>query len=386
MCLSIHISAGGYFISENKEKRRISYDKTNTSKTLCFIHDTVPPLFSCVNGSCSKEPLQISSRLTKSRYIKVSFSDWFDPHPEHGNTSLASGIESYELSIHEVSESTPNVLMRDTRRIPQPHNRTKYQKEMAVVLPQKNPVLYAILLEVKDRADNVRQARRFVLYDNTSVVTKNDRIPFRVDSASNNTKWQIHHDRICYSWKNRFQNSEYVKNNPLRPIMADSYPSIQGIYDQINGVLPTTGTKNVKGLTEFFYSLFRNEYYVISGKVENIYAQSLCLNTSMEDGDTFEFRLQSRDIMNNTLNDSVQVYIDSSVPEIKNIWLVSKTQKQLYVHHSSDLSSMQFEFKAFDVQSGVREIKWSFGIYENKTVLIEKAIGVTETNRSVILD
>ncbi|CAC5398098.1 unnamed protein product [Mytilus coruscus] len=102
----------------------------------------------------------------------------------------------------------------------------------------------------------------------------------------------------------------------------------------------------------------------------------------MEDGDTFEFRLQSRDIMNNTLNDSVQVYIDSSVPEIKNIWLVSKTQKQLYVHHSSDLSSMQFEFKAFDVQSGVREIKWSFGIYENKTVLIEKAIGVTETNRS----
>ncbi|CAC5398099.1 unnamed protein product [Mytilus coruscus] len=163
----VHIDRKVMKDSSSHPVTKYKVDKVNISVT-----DKLNNGESCVNGSCSKEPLQISSRLTKSRYIKVSFSDWFDPHPEHGITSLASGIESYELSIHEVSESTPNVLMRDTRRIPQPHNRTKYQKEMAIVLPQKNPVLYAILLEVKDRADNVRQARRFVLYDNTSVVTK----------------------------------------------------------------------------------------------------------------------------------------------------------------------------------------------------------------------
>lgn len=74
-------------------------------------------------------------------------------------------------------------------------------------LPEKNmPMLYAALLEVTDHANNVRQARRFVLYDNSSVIVKNSDIPFRVESASNKTdfKWQVTHGELCFSWKNRF--------------------------------------------------------------------------------------------------------------------------------------------------------------------------------------
>jgi hypothetical protein len=56
--------------------------------------------------------------------------------------------------------------------------------EVEITLPDKNPMLYVIFLEVKDRANNVRQARRFVLFDQSSVILKNNIIPFKVTSAS----------------------------------------------------------------------------------------------------------------------------------------------------------------------------------------------------------
>ncbi|XP_052073985.1 uncharacterized protein LOC127711862 [Mytilus californianus] len=276
--------------------------------------------------------------------------------------------------------------MRNTKAIAGPYNCSKDITELEIELPEKNPMLYAILLEVKDRTNNARHARRFVLYDNSSEIVKNDLIPLRVVSASNQTNfiWQIHHESICYSWKNRFFNNNYKKNNPLRPIKSDSYDSIKGIYDQRSGVLPVTGTQNINGLTDFSYTLLRNDInVVVSEKVRNFTSQSLCLKTIMNDGDTFLLRLRARDIMNHTLNDSVQVHIDRSVPEISDIWLIRNRKTQLYVHHSSDLSNIHLEFKAFDLHSGVQEIKWAFGIYENKTVLIEKSIAVAATNKSI---
>lgn len=159
------------------------------------------------------EPLKLSERLTNSSFIKVSFGGWPDPYPSLGTSSLASGIESYELSVYEVIEATTGTLMRDTHAVAF-YNYSKDITEVEIQLPEKNPMLYAIVLEVKDKADNVRQARRFVLHDNSSYVVKNDDIPFSVVSASNKTNytWQVHYSSICYSWKNRFFNNKYKIN------------------------------------------------------------------------------------------------------------------------------------------------------------------------------
>ncbi|CAC5398101.1 unnamed protein product [Mytilus coruscus] len=391
-CITFRVKGGGYLVSKNMETQNtliVPYTKTENSRQLCYIYDIEPPVF-CPDGvSCIAEPLKLSKTITTSREIKVSFSGWSDPYPSLGTSSLASGIESYELSVHEVTEATPGTLMRSLEKVvAAPYKCSKNITEVEIQLPGKNPMLYSILMVVKDRADNVRQTRRFVLYDNSSKIVKNDLVPLKVISASNQTKflWQIHHENICYSWKNRFFNINYKKNNLLRPIKAEAYNSIEGIYDQTTGVLPVTGTENINGLTDFFYSLLRNERNVVSGKVRNFTSQSLCLNIGMNDGDTFIFHLQARDIMNHTLNDSIQVHIDRSVPEIADIWLIRNGRKQLYVHHSSDLSTIYLEFKAFDLHSGVREIKWAFGIYENKTVLIEKSIAVEQTNNSISCD
>ena len=369
--------------------RNISYDKTETSRTLYYIYDVEPPRHCGGYRKCNTEPIMLSTRLKRSKKLTVTFDDWVDPNPSSDHTDLASGIKSYEINIYEVIDSTTTEQMRATTSLKVyklPNNVTTTE----IDLPEKTiAMLYAVLLEVTDHANNVRQARRFVLYDNSSVIVRNGVIPFRVESASNKTdfKWQVTHGELCFSWKNRFFNNHYIKINPFRSIKPEGQNAIHGKYDQMSGLIPVGGTQNVNGITEFYYSLEKNDKeIVLNGKVFNFTSETICLVTNMIDGDVFKFNIQARDIMNHTLNDTVTVNIDESVPQITDMWLVRDGNKQLYVHHDTDLSLMSFQFKAFDKHSGIKEMKWAFGVYENKTVLIEKGVGATRIDASVNID
>ena len=364
----------------------IPYDKTKQSKEICYIYDKTPPVHCIQIGGCLSrrhEPLKLSRRLTKSKLITVNIEGWNDPYPTNGHQSLASGIEMFEINIYEVTQSTHTTLMGDTKTVGN-YTLEPNATEVEITLPDKNPMLYVIFLEVKDRANNVRQAKRFVLFDQSSVILINNRIPFKVTSASikANLKWQIHNEILCFSWKGRFYNNGSRKNNLLRPVKLED--RIHGKYDQIDGPLSVNGTQNVNGVTGYKYTLEKNNINkVLYGTVSNFLSESICLGADLKDGDIFTFILQAIDIMNNTLNDSVSINIDTSVPEITDIWLVRGGQEHIYVHHSSDLSLMTIKFKSFDIHSGLREVKWAFGVYENKTVLIEKAVGITAMNTVV---
>ncbi|CAG2236399.1 unnamed protein product [Mytilus edulis] len=383
LCLTVNVNGGGYLVSKNlihHTTHNVSYEKTENLKSLCYIYDIVVPTHCNENNTCKEEPLVLSHRVTNSRIIDVSFKGWMDPYPSGGLTSLASGVETFEINIYEVVESTQNTLMRHSKSVGS-KNITINTTSVTVELPAgKQMMLYCILLEVKDGASNAMYARRFVLYDNSSIIKINSRYPFSITSASKNTafKWQTNHGYICYSWKNRFFNGKYKSNNPFRPIKSDSYGKLLGIYDQTKGLLPINGTQHVNGLTEFYYSLVQNnkEDVLKSDKVHNLTSETLCVHPVMNDGDIFTLKLQAKDIMNHTLNDSATVFIDRSVPEISDIWLVRDGQEQLYVHHSKDLSKMHIQFKSFDVHSGLKQVRWSFGIYENKTTLIDKTLPV----------
>ena len=388
MCLIYTVYGGGFLGSRNMHSsthvtRNIPYDKTKTSKQICYTYDSVAPIHCSQKGTCTLEPMTLSKRLTSSRGIRVNIEGWFDPYPKNGHQSLASGIEMFEINIYEVKQSTPTSLMKDTKTVGN-YTLQPNATGIEITLPDKSPMLYSIFLEVKDRADNVHQARRFVLFDKSSTVVKYDRKPFRVTSASTKSsfKWQVNNEKLCFSWKDRFYNKESRNNNLLRPLKLED--KIRGQYDQTVGPLPVYGTQNINGLTEFNYCLKKNNNTaVLNGKVPNIMSESVCLTTHIKDGDIFTFEIQAKDIMNHTLNDSVSVNIDTSVPEITDIWLVRAGQEQIYVHHSSDLSLMTITFKSFDIHSGLREVKWAFGVYENKTVLIEKAVGITAINTVV---
>lgn len=368
-------------VSRNLETHRevnVSYDTTTISRSLCYIYDDHPPIHCSELHSCNHEPLQLSTRLTRSRNIIAHFAGWLDPIPIGSTDSLASGIESYEIRIYEVTSATPTTLMRDRSSVGATYKLSKNTTSVSIELPEKNPMLYAILLEVKDFADNVHHARRFVLYDNTSVIKINSGYPLRVITASNETRyrWQINHGKLCYDWDQRYYNDPLKSNNPFYQIERDTYNKIVGRYEQTSGILPTNGTENVYGVTKFYYSIQKDGYHIMSGSVVNISLEKLCIQSTIVDGDEFTLELQANDIMNHKLNDTVSVFIDRSVPEITDIWLSRDGTKQLYVHHSTDLSKMVIHFKAFDTHSGIREIKWAFGIYENRTVIIKKNLGV----------
>ena len=78
-------------------------------------------------------------------------------------------------------------------------------------------------------------------------------------------------------------------------------------------------------------------------------SQQLTLNESLvEDGDTLEITLRAIDIMNNTLEDSITLYIDSTPPVIKDMYLMKDGYRYLFVHNTTDLSDMDMVFTSYD--------------------------------------
>jgi hypothetical protein len=61
-----------------------------------------------------------------------------------------------------------------------------------------------------------------------------------------------------------------------------------------------------------------------------------------------------------------------------NVWFIISIAWRINVNISPSFKSV-----AFDIHSGLREVKWAFGVYENNTVLIEKAVAVTATAKTV---
>ena len=104
----------------------------------------------------------------------------------------------------------------------------------------------------------------------------------------------------------------------------------------------------------------------------------------MSDGNVFNFALVAHDVVNHTVSENITVNIDSSVPEIMNIWLVKDGHRQLYVHDNHDLSGMTLNFDALDVHSGLHEVFWTFRASDEHQLLGNGTLGVHRINVSVI--
>ena len=256
-----------------------------------------------------------------------------------------------------------------------------------IKLPDTSPAMYEIKLTVKDVADNVRQSRRFVLFDNsTSIHIRKDKV-LQVTTAflSEDRKvWQTHKSGMCFKWKDRYINP--ALHSFLKPIRPAPHGMISDAYEQNKGQLPTNGTKNVNGITAYTYSISQRNITLQRDKtVPDFTTEKLCLKPSMSDGNVFNFALVAHDFVNHTVSENITVNIDSSVPEIMNIWLVKDGQRQLYVHDNHDLSGMMLIFDALDVHSGLHEVFWTFRASDEQRLLGNGTLGVHRINVSVIL-
>ncbi|XP_069118476.1 uncharacterized protein [Argopecten irradians] len=388
LCLRFHPKAGGHFTSKNVQDHQTwleRYTKTERTRDLCYIYDDAKPEHCSIGDSCSYDVLMVPFRVSKDRVLNISTSGWTDPFPQGGDTLLSSGIESFRLTIHDVKESSIDKLFMDNRKSEGTSDVYMRQNAMYTIqLPEHEPSIYGLMLEIKDVAGNVRLTRRFILYDNSSRIDVTATYKLYVSSAAENTNytWQTTHHDICVSWRDRYYNNKYVHFNPLRPIDSDGHGLISPAYDQTSGQLPVSGTSNVHGISHFHYQLHKetNSQTITSDVVSNISSQGVCISHSLNDGDTYRFTLNISDIVGNFFRESIFFYIDTSPPVIADAWLVREGHKQLFVHNSTDLFSMTLEFDSYDSHGGLLQVLWWFYETDPEGLLGHGAQGVKQTD------
>ena len=374
MCIEFEALGGGflktYDFDSNTRRDPVPYRKTKATETICYTFDNAKPSHCIADKTCPyniTEPLIVASRITRFPEIDLSFDGWKDPIPNGANSSRASGIDMYEISVYGVSNGTVSTNKANLAFSKKINSSTK---NIRFTLSSGEPNLYCVNLAVKDIADNVQYARRFFLFDNVSRISVNAENSFTVTTASSalNFRWQTHHNNICIEWKDHFYNKWYLANSFLDKIKSNS--EINGTYEQIDGILPVTGTKNIYGIIAFYFSSSLNNGQTTSEKLVPYFPkQSYCESFPLRDGQTHTLYIKAVDIMNNSYIENRTVHIDRTVPHINNIGLMKNGTKRLFVHNDIDLSKMKLSFDALDPHSGLRNIEWIFGTLDSGLVL-----------------
>ncbi|XP_071092662.1 uncharacterized protein [Haliotis cracherodii] len=367
ICLDFSATGGGFFKYQDFDRNHQGteiYSHQTSTKQLCFRYDIGKPVHcSMLNpSSCVSQPLELSTRITRTGLFHIHTTGWVDPIPKGGKSDAASGLIFTKLQVLETAHkgNSIDVIHTPLKDLDFKYDNT-FQLDKPIQLPMKDG-LYAVILEVHDKAGNIQSVRRLVLYDSSSQLMKMPTKPLQVVSASPKTgyKWQTNFGHICIDYKGRYYNDEMRVNNPLDPVSHQI--EVETDYDQTAGILPISGTPNVDGIIEAKYSVSADHAAQSDWTlVPHFTNQSLCISNKLHDGQTFNISLQMTDIVNNSLVESVWVYIDSTVPDISNMWLVKDGNKQVYVHDSLDLSTMVLQFDVIDPHSGVNTVEWYLG-------------------------
>ena len=268
-------------------------------------------------------------------------------------------MKEYELELREVIY-TPTELYVDWKVLES--TIIKSNESFNITLPDRGePYMLAIYVWALDKtqeSSNYKIGRRFALFDNSSIIDLSENNPIIPVSADPDTgyQWQISLSPVVLYWTNHFYNNKHIVKNLLLPIRRETNQSqpIEGIFEQNTGDLPVSGTPNVDGIVNFMYrviKVFGNSTTEIeNGFVPDPLSQSIVLKTPISDGDTLLVYIEAIDIMNNTMEDNITLYIDSSDPEIINMQLMKDGIDNILVHNTTDLSAMEITFEAFDWQ------------------------------------
>ncbi|XP_076090376.1 uncharacterized protein LOC143062597 [Mytilus galloprovincialis] len=194
------------------------------------------------------------------------------------------------------------------------------------------PGVYSCILEVSDRANNTRYARRFVLFDKTSAVTTQNENPMYCTTASSSTSyaWQTNGgNTVQISWKDHFINTVHADGHFLSPISAYEprltdggrrvdYKNIENKFDDYEGKMNRNGIDNINGIVKFEFA-----YQSPTADVSNLkwtdreLSESTTLTLpSSEDGFSQMFWVRAIDTMGNTKGDTTVVYFDASPPVV----------------------------------------------------------------------
>ncbi|XP_052250926.1 uncharacterized protein LOC127858080 [Dreissena polymorpha] len=363
LCLEFEAKGGGYLKSSDTRSsastpsETVPYTKVTKQRIICYRYDDVPPVHCLDLRSCNYEPLKIQNRVTRSRIVTINFIGWTDPIPSKGNHKTASTIASYEITVHGVYASNQSLKVNHTDSF---FHRTVSANVTTIKfnLTSDLPTLYTVYLNVHDRAGNVRTARRFVLYDYTSLIGKSNEslMYFKTANPETGSKWQ-NTTNVCLTWGNYFVNEVHMRNNFLNAIESDPRFKITGVYEQTTGLLPVSGTPNVNGIVSFFVSRsVGGGNFTPPVVVKNFTQQQFCEKVNLPDGQETIWRIQAVDIAGNKLSDERSLIFDASPPTVSIIRLHFNQYEVEYVQSLIELRKLKLNVTATDEQSGIYAI------------------------------
>ena len=160
-----------------------------------------------------------------------------------------------------------------------------------------------------------------------------------------------------------------METNLLAAIEPYPHGDISGIYEQVDGVLPVSGTPSIHGIVKFALSYAENDGPFSSEiEVPDIQSQTYC---GKLDPNVYKLtvRVRAVDILGNEFSDNRTVYVDATEAVLEKVGIVRGGLRMLMVHHDTDLSTMDLQLDTYDPESGIKLIEWEFGESDQQQVL-----------------
>lgn len=258
---------------------------------------------------------------------------------------------------------------------------------LTIVVPEDR--MWAFELAVYDAAGNVRKVRHLSLVDTAPTVTVSGSQPVLISSAGNQGAtppdarelWQTSTD-MSYSvtWAGVFSDH---KNEPwLKPVTRDGVHELEEEYDHVSlavpvpvGQLNVFGVPNQLGLTRFETRLvciscqeegdeapWADAQGTTPGSVPPV---SEYVERDLGNGNWFRFEVRASNVFGVTAVAMAEPFgVDITPPELVDFSLEKHGEKGLAAHSMHDLQAMELSFRAYDTESGLRQIDWSIHAHE----------------------
>ena len=326
------------------------------------IHCSLAPSSPCIVGQTL---LYIGSGITSERELVVSWGGWVDD---------PAGVIRYSLNVFRLIEvegflrenipSVASVAVNDTGDI-------EYQWTANLT-----EGAFSVVMRVLDLAENVRHSRSLLLIDSSSQLLIDNTTTLQVASAvpQSGFLWVNSTSApVIISGRGHFYNTHLRNQNLLAPVANFTSP-IETDYDHplSAGPYPRGGTPNSLGVTQLLYQVTSDrvgggsltfEPSIFPYSTSDLALEGAVLETGeMSDGDSVRVWFQAWDYVDHTAIDSVLFHVDSSPPELEDLWLEWNGVQGLALHGTESLLDMRIQFTVSDPHSGILSLQYWIGM------------------------
>ena len=233
--------------------------------------------------------------------------------------------------------------------------------------------LWTLLLQAFDKANNVKAARRLVLYHKDPSIKVGPVKKTLVLSAGNQGKpfksgdalWATSNTQLKATWVGVFSDLATGKwLGKIRDHGVGSLEHVERSYDEpITSAIRREGTPNLRGITKFMWSVTSATAGAATlpsggGYTDTKLLEDVTLTTKLPEGHVLKFKVQAHNIYKRTAIDEVDFLVDTTPPDVKIIGLSRDGKDGLQLHGLADMTGIQFKFNAGDVQSGLQKLEW----------------------------